>query len=156
MFVNGGAGMADNENMIRIDVFRENGKYYIVPIYASDTVKNTLPNKAIVAKKPYDKWKEVKDEDFLFSLYKWDLIKISHKSGIKVTKYTGERGAIKELMAYYKGTDIGSAGIEGKMHDSTYSFRGIGIQSLECIKKYQVDVLGNVTEVKHETRKYFR
>lgn len=156
VFVNGGTGIAANGSMIRVDIFRENGKYYMVPIYASDTVKNTLPNKAATAGKTYDNWREVKDEDFLFSLYKGDLIGIKHKSGAKLKLSTGENMQKQEFWAYYISTDIAGAQISGEAHDRSFSFRSLGIQSLEYLKKYQVDVLGNVTEVKHETRKYFR
>ena len=128
----------------------------MVPIYESDTVKNTLPNKAATAGKTYDNWREVKDEDFLFSLYKGDLIGIKHKTGAKLKTYTGDELGKQEFLAYYISSDISGAKISGEAHDRSFSFRSLGIQTLEYLKKYQVDVLGNVTEVKHETRKYFR
>ena len=45
-----GTGVADNDSMVRIDVFHvENDGYYFVPIYIADTLKKELPNKACVA-----------------------------------------------------------------------------------------------------------
>lgn len=156
VLVNSDKGIASNGDMIRVDIFRENGKYYMVPIYASDTVKKELPNKAVVAKKPYSQWKEMKEENFLFSLFKKDLIKVKHKKGISVTMYGGDKKTENDTFVYFDGADISSAAVNGKGHDSSFSFRGLGIQSLEYIKKYQVDVLGNVTEVKKEKRQRFR
>ena len=84
--VNQGKGVADNGSMVRIDVFgvEERGKnaYYFVPIYVADTVKETLPNKAVVPNKSYNDWKFMKDEDFLFSLYPNDLIYIESLSPV--------------------------------------------------------------------------
>ena len=38
VMVRGGTGIAANGEMVRIDVFRENGKYYFVPVYTADVV----------------------------------------------------------------------------------------------------------------------
>ena len=56
-------GIAANGSMVRIDVFYvEDDGYYFVPIYVADTKKESLPNKAAVAMKPYNLWKKMKDE----------------------------------------------------------------------------------------------
>lgn len=53
-----GTGVADNDSMVRIDVFYVEGEgYYFVPIYIADTLKKELPSKACVAFKPYEDWK---------------------------------------------------------------------------------------------------
>ena len=58
--VHGGTAVADNGSMVRVDVFYvENEGYYLVPVYVSDTVKRELPNRAIVAHKAYEDWKEM-------------------------------------------------------------------------------------------------
>ena len=76
-----GLGVADNGSMIRIDVFYvENEGYYFVPIYVADTVKE-MPNEACPFGK--DKKKIMTDDDFLFSLYPNDLIKITAKKDMK-------------------------------------------------------------------------
>ena len=50
-----GTGVADNDSMVRIDVFYVEGEgYYFVPIYIADTLKKELPSKACVAFKPYE------------------------------------------------------------------------------------------------------
>lgn len=159
VYVNGGKGIAKNDpnaSMIRVDVFKENGKYYFVPIYVADVKKKELPNKAAVASKPYCKWKVMKNEDFIFSLYPNDLFWFKHKEGMKGKTNKDEVCIINETVCYFKGADISTGSFSGILHDSSASFRGLGIQSLLDMKKYQVDVLGNISEVKSEKRMYFR
>ena len=80
-------GSADNGSMVRVDVFYvKNEGYYLVPIYVVDTIKDKLPNKAIVANKPYEEWRVMSDNDFKFSLYPNDLIYIKGKKPIKLKK----------------------------------------------------------------------
>lgn len=155
VFVNGKKGIANNGDMIRVDVFRENGKYYFVPIYVADTRAKILPNKAVVAFKQCRDWKIMKDENFLFSLYPNDLFYFEHKQGMNGKTNEKMPCIINKQISYFKGADIATASFSGILHDSSVSFRGLGIQSLLEMKKYQVDVLGNVTEVKSEKRMYF-
>lgn len=82
--VHGGA--ASNDTMVRVDVFLVPGDgYYWVPVYTADTLKPELPNRAVVQGKPYSEWKEMREEDFIFSLYPNDLVYVEHKSGLKFT-----------------------------------------------------------------------
>ena len=153
--MNGGKGIAGNNTMIRIDVFRENGKYYYVPIYAADVVKKRLPNKAATAHKQYEDWREMEDQNFIFSLYPKDLIHIRSKKNIKVKMNNGMPYEFKEIYAYYSGSNISTASISGIAHDNSFSYEGLGIQSLEIFEKCQVDILGNVSVVKSEKRMGF-
>lgn len=150
-------GIAANANgaMIRVDVFCEDGKYYFVPIYVSDTRKRELPNKAAVAAKPYSKWKEMKNENFIFSLYPNDLFYFKHKQGMKGKTSHNEPCVINEQICYFKGANISTASFAGILHDSGVLFEGLGIQRLLQLKKYQVDVLGNISEVRREMRRDF-
>ncbi|MDD2628272.1 MAG: type II CRISPR RNA-guided endonuclease Cas9 [Clostridia bacterium] len=145
--------VADNGDMIRIDIFYvENEGYYFVPIYVSDTIKKEMPNKASVAGKPYEEWKEMKDEDFIFSLYPNDLMYVKSKRGIKLTPMNKnsfkEDVTVEELFGYYNSSDISTASIQLTTHDRALYQRGIGVKTLTELKKYQVDILGSYTEVK--------
>lgn len=153
--VNGGFGIAENGSMVRIDVFRENGKYYFVPIYTADVVKKKLPNRASTANKPYSEWRVVDDKNFVFSLYSRDLVHIKSKKGVKTNLVGGGQLVQNEMYAYYVGADISTASIQGLAHDSGYKFRGLGVQGVELLEKCQVDVLGNVSVVKNEVRMGF-
>ena len=145
-------GIAANGSMVRIDVFYvEDDGYYFVPIYVADTKKESLPNKAVVAYKAYSEWKEMKDENFIFSLYPGDLVRIHSRKGIKLNLAkggTGEKEIVRqEGMYYYRGSDISTGAISVSSHDRRYESRGIGVKTLQSIEKYQVDVLGNYYKV---------
>lgn len=83
VMVRGGTGIAANGEMVRIDVFRENGKYYFVPVYTADVVRKVLPNRAATHTKPYSEWRVMDDANFVFSLYSRDLIHVKSKKDIK-------------------------------------------------------------------------
>jgi CRISPR-associated endonuclease Csn1 len=137
-------GLALNDAMPRVDLFqnKKTRKYYIVPIYVSDFVKDKLPNKAIVAgNKP---WIEMDEEyEFKFSFYKRDLIEVQ-------TKKTAKKESV-QVLGYYDSTHSGTANLTIKSNDGKEEFN-LGSQNLVFIKKYQVDPLGNYIEVKNEKR----
>lgn len=158
--VHGGAGVADNDSMVRVDVFLTKGKYNLVPIYVADTLKPKLPNKAIAAHKPYSEWPEMSDDDFVFSLYPNDLVCVTHKKGIKLT-VTNKNSTLpptvegKSFMLYYISTNISGGSIKGITHDNTYEIGGLGAKTLEKLEKYTVDVLGEYHKVGKEVRQPF-
>lgn len=158
VYVNERKGIAYNANgsMVRVDVFCEDGKYYFVPIYMSNVTEKRLPNKASVPNKPYAEWKEVKDEDFIFSLYPKDLVWFKSKQAKNATCIDGTKRAIDEGYVYYIKAGISTASLTVRAHDSSYEFPSFGIQNLQELKKYQVDMLGNKWEVKNERRMGFR
>lgn len=159
--VHGGKGVADNDSMVRIDVFYAEGDgYYFVPIYVADTLKPELPNKACVAYKPHAEWKEMKNEDFIFSLYPNDLVKATHKKAIKLTKAQKESSLpdsqeTKSELLYYISANIATGALSFRTHDNSYIVSGMGIKTLEALEKYTVDVLGEYNPVKREIRQTF-
>ena len=156
--VHGGKGVADNDSMVRIDVFYAEGDgYYFVPVYVADTLKPELPNLACVAHKPYSEWKPMREEDFLFSLYPNDLLRVSHKRGLKLSRVNPESSLpdsleVKSEFLYYIGANISTASISCRNHDNSYKIDGIGIKTLESLEKYTVDVLGEFHRVDKEQR----
>ncbi|MGL5440096.1 MAG: type II CRISPR RNA-guided endonuclease Cas9 [Filifactoraceae bacterium] len=151
-------GITANGNMVRIDVFYvEKEGYYFVPIYISDLVKPLLPNKAVVPNKAYKDWKEMKDENFIFSLKKNDLIRVIHKSGINLKVVSLEANLpetkeVKEQFLYYIKAGISTASISVITHDNSYRVNSLGIKSLTLIEKYSVDTLGNYQKIGIEKR----
>ncbi|MDR2532793.1 MAG: type II CRISPR RNA-guided endonuclease Cas9 [Oscillospiraceae bacterium] len=151
-------GSADNGSMIRVDVFYVNGDgYYLVPIYVADVVKGKLPNKAIIANKSYVDWKEMSDDDFIFSLYPNDLVYIEHKKGLTFSRVNDKSSLPQKLdkkseYVYYKKTGISTGSITIINHDNSYFIPSLGVKSLLKFEKWQVDVLGNKTKVVHEPR----
>lgn len=154
--------VADNDSMVRVDVFHVKGDgYYLVPIYIADTLKKELPNKAIVAYKPYADWPVMDDSNFIFSLYPNDLIKFEHKNSVKFAKVNKESSlaetfSSKSEFVYYKTSNITTGAIGIITNDNTYVVKGLGVKRLSNLEKYQVDVLGNYTKVKKEIRRSFR
>ncbi len=148
--------------MIRIDVFKiphpkdpDKFKYYFVPIYIDDAVKKNVPMKASTALKPKSEWKVMQEKDFAFSLYPNDLVYIRSKKGISTTYATGNKCKHEEVYGYFNNADISTASIQIVAHDNSFMARGIGIQNLDKLDKYQVDILGNKSLVKKESRKMF-
>jgi CRISPR-associated endonuclease Csn1 len=162
--VHHGHGIAANGGMVRVDVYyipegKEKG-YYLVPVYTSDIVSKTLPNKAIVADTPYAEWPEMREEDFLFSLYKNDLIHLRKKKPAKMKVIQKESTLQKEIAvsegnAYYISTDSATASIKIINHDNTYYTKGLGVKTLLSLEKMQVDVLGHIAPAPREPRQDF-
>lgn len=159
--VRSGGGVAKGGDMIRIDVYYVPGDgYYWVPIYVADTVKETLPNKAVVRDKTMEEWKEMKEDDFLFSLYSNDLILVErdkpicfslmHEDSTLPKKYE-----TKKELVYYKNGNISNAAIQVETHNGAYVFEGMTFGTVRKIQKYQVDILGNYVPVKKEKRQTF-
>ncbi|MEG1104605.1 MAG: type II CRISPR RNA-guided endonuclease Cas9, partial [Oscillospiraceae bacterium] len=159
--VHGGKAGADNDSMVRTDVFYiENDGYYLVPIYVADTLKPTLPCKAIVAAKPYSQWKDMQDKDFVFSLYPNDLVHFTFKTNKEFSLAQKESSlppklSLKEGYLYYAGTSISGGQMTVFTHDRTYTIASLGAKTLQSMVKCQVDCLGNIQQVKKETRQYF-
>ena len=156
-----GKGAADNDSMVRIDVFFvENDGYYFVPVYVSDTIRSELPDRACVHSKPYSEWKRMDDRNFVFSLYPNDLIRVTGKKGLKL-RLTNTESTLppsyetKSEFLYYKGANISTASIAAITHDGAYRLEGLGIKTLVRLEKYTVDVLGNYSRVGKETRQGF-
>lgn len=165
--VSTGRGVADNGEMIRMDVFRvpnerkPDDSYYFVPIYVADTKKATLPSKAVVGKKPPEAWKQMKPEHFLFSIFKGDLIYVESKKGISLAlakEAVGEKTIqVKSGLFYFCGADISDGSIKIETHDRRYYKKSLGIKELKAFEKRQVEVLGEVRKVKlPEKRLEFR
>lgn len=160
--VHHGQAVANNDSMVRIDIFHvEDDGYYLVPIYVADTKKPQLPNKACVAFKPHAEWKEMKEEDFLFSVYPSDLLYVQHKTKLRMTLINknstlNKEKSVKDEYLYFISAGISVASVSVENHDRTYEVKSLGIKTLDVLEKCQVDVLGNVTKVRKETRQSFR
>ena len=154
-------GVADNDSMVRVDVFKVEGEgYYLVPIYVADTVKKDLPQKAVTPGKTYENWKVMDEKDFLFSLYPNDLIKIESKQDISFSLVNEDSGLLKTIKSnqcfvYYIKTGIANGSIKVITNDHCYQKLSLGVKTLKSIEKYQVDVLGKVHPVKKEVRQKF-
>lgn len=136
-------GIANNGDMVRVDVFSKDKKFYLVPIYLKDAAKDILPNQAATAGKDEKDWRIMDGTyQFQFSIFKDELILVKKKKEA-------------EIFGYYMGMHRGTAAVNFEHHDSSKVIDGIGVQNLEKFKKYQVDILGNYREVTGEKRQPF-
>lgn len=145
-----GGGVANNGDMLRVDIFTKGGKFYAVPLYVADAVRKVLPNRAVVALKPESEW-PVMDESysFMFSLHPNDWLKVSFKSE-----------PVKE--GYFAGLDRSTGAIAIWAHDRNQAvgkdglMRGIGIKTALMLEKCHVDLLGRLHRVRGEVRQPLR
>ena len=139
-------GVADQASMWRVDVFRKDGKHYLVPIYQADRRKGAaLPNRAVTPGVTREQWTAMVNTDFLFSLYANDLL---------LLKQTEQ----KQFFGYFGGLDIATNSISVISHDRNANsgkdgtWRSLGVKTALAITKSNVDVLGNTHRVERETR----
>ena len=157
----GELGVADNGSMVRIDIFFVEGEgYYFIPIYVADTVKPELPNKACVQGKLYENWKEMRENDFVFSIYPNDLIRVTAKNDISMTvtqkdSSLPQKRTVNNVLLYFIKAGISTATITVEDHDGAYAVNSLGIKTLLSIEKYTVDPIGNISKVKNEKRMGF-
>lgn len=143
-------GIADNGDMLRVDIFTKGGKFYAIPLYVSDTVKTELPNRAVVAYKPESEWTVIDDSfSFMFSLHHDDWVKVTFKNK-----------TVKE--GYFAGLDRATGAVSIRVHDRNKAvgkdglMRGIGIKTVWLLEKFHVDMLGGLHRVHSEQRKPLR
>lgn len=138
--VRGGLAANSPGSQVRVDVYLKAQNYYLVPHYIDDIARGVLRTRAIVAHKEENKWIQINDSfEFLFSLFKNDLIRISFNR------------THESFWGYYLGTDIDSARITLEAHDASESWRK-GVKTASLFEKYTVTPLGEYYKVKREKR----
>lgn len=142
-------GIANNDSMVRVDVFSKGGKYFTVPLYVADIAKSELPNRAVVAYKEENEW-PVMDESyqFEFSLHTNDWLKLILRKEV--------------FEGYFAGLDRANGSISIWAHDrdrrkgSNGLYRGIGIKTALSAEKFHVDLLGKLYKAGPEQRQPLR
>lgn len=149
-------GIVKNDGMIRVDLYSKDGKYFGVPVYVADLYRGELPKRAATNGKSQNEWRVIDDTyTFEMSIHQDDLLRIENKKGIELKKNkdveNSAKAASKTIIddfVYYIGFDRSTVSI--KVEDTTgcYFARGVGIQNIGKITKCEIDVLGNVQEIK--------
>lgn len=145
------AGHVDVATMVRVDVFKRDSRFYLVPIYAWQ-VANRLawplpPSKAIKAAAAEQEWREIDQTyDFRFSLYPGALVE-----AIRLDRM----GKVLERhFGYFRSLDRTNGRISyspPENYASTAQLR-YTTMTLSSFRKFHVDRLGNRFEILKEPR----
>lgn len=134
-----GIAHADNDSMVRVDVYAKGGRFFLAPVYAWQV--GTLPappNRAIVAHKPETEWSVIDGTfAFRFSLHPGAYVRVTNRSG-------------EVFEGYYAGTDRGSATLTLNPATGVGKPGRPGTKLLAEFRKYHVDRLGNRHEIEKE------
>ena len=100
------------------------------------------------------------DKDFLFSLYKNDVIKFKAKTPTKFSLTSAESDLpeniyLNDALVCFQTAGISGASIHVITSDNAYKVSSMGIKTLLSLEKYETDILGNVRKVGKESRRYF-
>ncbi|MBM4125276.1 MAG: type II CRISPR RNA-guided endonuclease Cas9 [Nitrospira sp.] len=140
-------GIANNDSMLRVDIFRKAGKHFVVPVYVADLTRRELPCRAVVAHKPETEWEVIDDRhEFLLSLYPNDFVCLKFKGKPDVAGYYAgcdRAGGTIHILAHDRNQSVGKEGL----------IRGIGVKTALSITKCHVDVLGRRYPVLSEVRR---
>lgn len=137
-------GVAQNGDLVRIDLFLKDNKYHMVPIYVMDTAHSELPRKVVTGGKGYALWKELDDTfEFQFSLYPYDLVRM-RKDDI-------------DRFLYFNSIDIDSDRIIFKEPNEPHKpgDRRYSLKTIDKLDKYQIGILGDISIVRKESRQPF-
>lgn len=128
-------GVATRATIVRLDVFKVDGKYLAIPIYL-----HQIAEKANYPEPPVPVGKNgapVGNEHFVFSLYPKDLIYIENSKGVKIH-------------AHYTSFDITNRRILFVSLDGKNDKAGVG--GLKKLVKFNVDRIGRYVPIKKEKR----
>ena len=138
-----GGWTIDRGRTLRTDVFRKDGKFYLVPVYVSDIPTWEKTGLLPMGYVPFDE-KSTVDESFEFvcSLYPKDLVKVKTK---------GEKG---EIFGYFEGIDVSNATVKLSHPNGGAQLLRSGVKTALSIEKFSIDILGrNITLITGEKRR---
>ena len=136
-----GEAHADNEMMIRTDLFRGPKGFYLVPVYTWQyATRKAPPNKAIIAYKREEDWLDI-DQNFRF---RFSLFPDSYLHLFKRDRLVAE--------GYFRGTDISVAAINISRHDDNRTSKKFGVKTLSDVVKFHVSRTGEPVQITEEPR----
>ena len=136
-------GLAGTGAMGRVDVFKDDRGFWLVPIYVhqvADAGKYpTPPVKACVGGKRPEDWADMSESEFQFTLFPWNFVELVDRKG-------------KKTEGYFRNMDISVAAIVVCPHDDSSNTTKLGVKSLAEFRKNRVDILGGISEAIVEPR----
>jgi CRISPR-associated endonuclease Csn1 len=146
-----GMAHADLDSMVRVDVFRGKGSYFLVPIYANQVadrrVHSKPPNLAIKSGVGEENWWSIDAGfEFCFSLYSGSLV--------EALRSDSQGKVVERHLGYFRGADRTNGRItysSPENYDSTAQDR-FTTRTLSSFRKYHVDRLGRRVAIEREPR----
>jgi CRISPR-associated endonuclease Csn1 len=133
-------GIADNGEMVRVDVFAKNGKFYTVPIYPDDRCRPQLPDRAVKSGGSREEWIRIDSSyQFLFSLHINDVVRFQKEDCSQ--------------LGYFAGLDVNGERIKIRAHDNKANLERYTVKTAAVIEKLHVDPLGRLYKVQKEVRR---
>lgn len=140
-------GIAKNESLIRLDVFRKDQRYFLVPAYVHHAALKALPVHTADGEVAVDDTFE-----FLFSAYSNDLIKVTARGGDSILGYFRSYGGPPNP----SNITLAVHDRNGKSHpraNDKGEIPSIGVRTAAALEKLNVDVLGNIYPAPKEKRR---
>lgn len=137
-----GEAHADLDSMVRVDVFLNQGKYYLVPIYAYQVETYGTPPERAIAARPECQWPIIDDTfQFLFTLWPGSLLFAEDRQG-------------QSCYGYFRSCDRSNGRVTcSPSHDYTRDAQlRFTTRTLKQFRKFSVDRFGRQFEVKQEPR----
>ena len=132
---------------IRTDVFRKDGKFYLVPVYVSDIPRWEKTGSLPMGYVPFNE-KSIVDENFEFvcSLYQNDLVKVKMKR---------KRESKEDIFGYFDGIDVCNATVKiNHPNGGKHHYERPCVENAISIEKFSIDILGrNRTLITGENRR---
>lgn len=140
-------GIAAQESLLRIDIFEKESKFYLVPLYVADAVKNELPHSTA------DGETRINDSFvFRFALHPNDLVKVTLKGKGSILGYfRGYGGPPNPYNITLAIHDRNKNGHERANEKG--EIPSIGVKTALKIEKFNVDILGNIYPAPPEKRR---
>ena len=134
-------GLASFGDLVRVDLFIQDGKYSIVPLYAVDVATKPVPPllSPVIGKQRKD-WRSLAHgHQFLFSIYRNSLLRI-----------TGKDGRVTE--GFFRGME--NRTVRLSLADMMVPFNVLRAPIVSAVKidKFQLDRLGRRVRVRQEVR----
>ncbi len=144
-------GVVDRGEMVRVDVFRKKNKkgkweFFLVPVYPHQVeTLEAPPNKFARGGINEAEWDSVDIAfEFLWSMFPLSLLDIVKADDVKI-------------VGYFRGLDRSTAAIHVSSDRSKEELtRSIGLKTVNSLRKFTVDRLGNRHEVVREERTWRR
>lgn len=136
--VNVRGGIAENDNLVRVDIYSYKNKFSLVPHYVDDISRGIIKRKGILAHKDEEDWEQItKEHRFLFSLFSNDLVEVIQRNG-------------ERAFGYYRTVDRDNARLTLATHDGKEEDKRVSMRTCLSVRKFQVGLLGDYHEVKRE------